>query len=376
MWLGPMDSSSPVKRRKTSPLNSVVVDASNTPSLTPSRNNGITAGSRASFLSPTKASLARSNPGLLPPPRSVERVLQKQRSNGLAEFGQKAPRGRPRTVYVGGDRTNGTDKPTTPAERQEEDIDTRDEPTSTGVGTIAPVRKSQGLGGGIFAAPRRRSSTTGGTSPAKEINAPKDTVIRASPPEEVPETQDVAQKTIDGQLDQELQGSAGRRSARISEARQRIDVSASTNPDDPELPPTPTQLGLEAPPEPPKGILYSPSRRPLRKKSAGVKSSPLKPREPAPEVHVSDPMRTSNHIQVVIRPSGDKTQPNVEDPEVLQKQEIRDELLAQLQKLREDVALCEDEIERAKNSDILPDTDDEVVKHLMYVNILLRCIDY
>ena len=53
---------------------------------------------------------------------------------------------------------------------------------------------------------------------------------------------------------------------------------------EPRLPSTPTQLGLEPPPEPPKGfLLSSPSRRPKRKIRNTAKSSPLKPRSSATE---------------------------------------------------------------------------------------------
>lgn len=52
---------------------------------------------------------------------------------------------------------------------------------------------------------------------------------------------------------------------------------------EPRLPSTPSQLGLEAPPSPPKGLPFINPRRKLeRKKRSKVKSSPLKPRAPSP----------------------------------------------------------------------------------------------
>jgi len=360
-----MDSSSPSKRRKTSPTTSVAVDA---PSLIPGRNGEATTPSRASFLSPTKASLARFNPGLLPRPRSAGIGAQRPGSQGNGVSGQDPTPRRPRSAHGGGSWINGSggpSKPAIPARDKDGEAEALTKPPMGKAGTASPGRTTRPLRGGLSAAPRRRSRTPGQASSPEKVTKPtKELLIAASPPEAANETQDVAQKTIDGQLEQELQGSAERRSARLPQAHEGADQG------EPELPPTPTQLGLEAPPEPPKGLLNSPSRRPKRKKSSGVQSSPLKPRDPPPEITSKKPRRSSTRIKGMMKQPDKETEAKVEEPsgEVLQKQRTRDELRRQLQKLQADVALCEQEIERDHESDNLPAPDEDTVSRLMYVN--------
>src|SRR5438874_13595704 len=69
-------SASPPKRRKTSPSTSVTVDASNI-------GGHPSTPKRASFQSPTKASLARSHPSLLP--QSAGRSQVQTRGQGLRQ---------------------------------------------------------------------------------------------------------------------------------------------------------------------------------------------------------------------------------------------------------------------------------------------------
>lgn len=361
-----MDSSSPSKRRKTSPTSAVGIDASNTPILTPGHNGAPTNSNRASYLSPTKASLSRFNPGLLPRPQST--------ANGGAKRSARSSRnptvGRSRSAQGEGDRTNAIDKlprPTTPGPQQSAGLDALEGPPTIGAEATTPRRTTQALGGGISVAPRRLSRTPGLASSAAPVSkARPDAVIAASPPETAEDTPEVAQEVIDGQLESELQGSAGKPSTRNSQPRDRIEVPASADQGEPELPPTPTQLGLEAPPEPPKGLFNSPSRRPPRKKALGVKSSPLKPRDPPDEVPPRRHRRTSSRIQGMMKQTEQQPEAKVEkiSAEVLQKQHLRDELRVLLQRLQEDVELCEKEIERVRNPAVPPAPDEETVRQL------------
>lgn len=216
-------------------------------------------------------------------------------------------------------------------------------------------------------APRRLSRTPGRASATAPIaDAGPDAVIAASPPEAAEERPDVAQEVIDGQLEGELQGSAGKPSTRHSQARDHIVVPTSADQAEPELPPTPTQLGLEAPPEPPKGLWSSPSRRPPRKKATGSKSSPLKPRDPPDEAPPRTQRRTSTRIQEMMKPTAQQPEAKEEaiSEEVLQKQRLRDELRLLLHRLQEDVALCEKEVERVGKPSGPPAPDVETVKQL------------
>lgn len=360
-----MDLSSPSKRRKTSPTSAVDINASNTPSLTPGHNGEPSTLNRASYLSPTKASLSRFNPGLLP------------RSQGAANGGTKrATRssrnptvGRPRSAHGDANLASAIDnlpRPTTPGAYHDDAQDAEEKPPTNGAGASTPRRTMQALGGGMSIAPRRLSRTPGRASSATPIpKAALDADIAASPPETVQETPDVVQEVIDGQLEQELQGSAGKPSTRNLRARDRIEVRASANQGEPELPPTPTQLGLEAPPEPPRGLFSSPSRRPPRKKASRVKSSPLKPRYPPENVPPRTQRRTSSRIQEMTKQTIQQPEAKVEISEdVLQKQRLRDELRADLQRLQEDVQKCEREVERVRKPGVHPVPDEETLRQL------------
>ncbi len=256
---------------------------------------------------------------------------------------------------------------TTPGPHQDDVWDAGGKAVRNEAGSATPRRTTQAFGGGLSVAPRKISRTPGrGASEAPVSTAGPDAVIAASPPETAEEAPDVAQEDVDGQLEQELQGSAGKSSTRNPQARDRIEVPASADQGEPELPPTPTQLGLEAPPEPPKGLLYSPSRRPPRKKAAGLNSSPLKPRDPPDEEPPRTQRRTSARIQEMMKHLEQQPEAKVDEisEEILHKQNLRDELREHLQRLQEDVEVCEKEIERVRKPGIPLAPDEETLKRL------------
>ncbi len=256
---------------------------------------------------------------------------------------------------------------TTPGPHQDDVWDAGGKAVRNEAGSATPRRTTQAFGGGLSVAPRKISRTPGrGASEAPVSTAGPDAVIAASPPETAEEAPDVAQEDIDGQLEQELQGSAGKSSTRNPQARDRIEVPASADQGEPELPPTPTQLGLEAPPEPPKGLLYSPSRRPPREKAVGLNSSPLKPRDPPDEEPPRTQRRTSARIQEMMKHLEQQPEAKVDEisEEILHKQRLRDELREHLQRLQEDVEVCEKEIERVRKPGIPLAPDEETLKRL------------
>lgn len=128
---------------------------------------------------------------------------------------------------------------------------------------------------------------------------------------------------------------------------------------EPELPPTPTQQGMDDPvvTTPPAGIHNTPSKRGRRNAALGEKlrSSPLKPRsqptEPSQEV-IPD-----SQPEIVSRPKPKSEKPAKrrksarftvpEDPHA-EKKKARDALLKQLQELQADVALANQENERLR----------------------------
>ena len=114
------------------------------------------------------------------------------------------------------------------------------------------------------------------------------------------------------------------------------------NEGEPALPLTPTQLGLEEAPEPPRGLLYSsPLRKAAKRKGLGSKASPLKPRDtpsgvldaPSTEAHRSSTRTTDN---------GEHE--STENPEEMKKTREFGELFHQLKGLQGDVGLLEYEL--------------------------------
>ena len=266
-----MDSS-PSKRRRTSPSTSVAVTVENT-DLRPSPQNGPSPSRRRlSFMSPTKASLARFHPGLLSraksaePPRPVSKGLHGTiEQNSVAAGGVNSIVG-----HVAG--TN---------------------PKRLELGDNG-VEKEQGS----LATPRRRSRIPGdGNASTGQVQYSMNPDPRASPPEEARDKGTAANGT-DGEHQEPVQDVAdtGMTAVPDSQISQHPSTPTQREPHvptsgmgighdgEPTLPSTPSQLGLEPPWEKPKGLLFSsPSKRPRRKGKPSAKSSPLKPPDNPPE---------------------------------------------------------------------------------------------
>lgn len=265
-----MDTAS-FKRRKTSPSTSVPNNGQNTQTRPISQDGEQSSSRRASFMSPTKASLARFNPNLLP--RSNASEPQRPRSQG-SDGERLGTRG----------VVNGNTQQDTRA-RLEEPRNTLDR--------LSAVSAN---GQGLRATPRRRSRTPGNDhTPVRSTRPLFVPNPRASPPEEAREAQNGLEATnAEGQalLPRQPNTSGQFVVANGASHASQTPNSPSTplhgglpratsgmdfNEDgEPSLPTTPVHFGLEAPPESPKGLLFSsPSRRPKRKKKGTAKSSPL-----------------------------------------------------------------------------------------------------
>ena len=142
-----------------------------------------------------------------------------------------------------------------------------------------------------------------------------------------------------------------KRPARVSHASELLTANRrQPQPEEPELPPTPTQLGIADPivTTPPTGIHDTPSKR-ARKKSK-QKPSPLKPRDLPPAEHskAAEPetqVKPKTAQPITRRKSLRFLVP--EDPHAAKKK-IRDGLLKELQQLQADVALGNQENERLR----------------------------
>ena len=119
--------------------------------------------------------------------------------------------------------------------------------------------------------------------------------------------------------------------------------------EEPELPPTPVQLGIADPivTTPPTGIHDTPSKRARRKLGKKIRSSPLKPRDSAPESEQSvDPK-----VQIQ-PPKREKRRKSARfsipaDPHAAKKKE-RDDLLRELRRLEADLAVAKQENSRLR----------------------------
>ena len=269
-----MDSS-PSKRRRTSPSTSIAVTVENTNLESLPQDGASSTIRQPSFMSPTKASLARFHPSLLPRAKSAEapRPVSVEIHGSIEN--DSAPSG----------RTNGAEVNV---------AGTASEQFESGINGVA---KSLGL----QVTPRRKSPSPGeGSARAKRGPSVTSPVPRASPPEEARPKGTKDDGTNGGQQ-QPVADIAGIGNSGItfipdsqnsqlpSTPKQRephVPTSGMGVGEDgePSLPSTPSQLGLEPLWEKSQGLLFSsPIRRSRRKGRSSAKSSPLKSLDPLPK---------------------------------------------------------------------------------------------
>ncbi|KAI0509726.1 hypothetical protein F5B22DRAFT_615754 [Xylaria bambusicola] len=316
-----MEASAP-KRRKTSPTTSVPVNESNEPSSSDSATRRSLRLSRPSFASPTKASLARSNPEIL------QRRRSSQPNEELEAPAASAP-GSPTS-----DDGSVTDQVTAQLEHESEtgrlqhDEGVENESATVERQPQSPVRTTAGS---LFMRPRR---TPNKPSP------------RALPPPSAEE-----EELIDP-----FKGRRLRRSPPPG-------VLPEVLPEEPQLPPTPTQKGLSDPSSiitSPPGIHNSPSKRPRRSKvlaakmmSSPLKQPPLRPPEFTTDVAeesvlsrlTKEGLRSEPRRKRGKRKSHPGRQVEEADP-LADKKALRDSLLAEIAQLEDDLKVVSAENER------------------------------
>lgn len=327
--------SSPAKRRKTSPAAAVAVDASET------TQRPLNGNSRpASFQSPTRASLARSHHDVpsrvlsRSPTRSPQRPASKGSQSGQNQqteervFGLRDRKALRPSLTLSGSPFKGPR-------------------LSGGLHALSSRRRSSGIP--AFAAPPRRVS--------RKIR-PSDLVPGAPKVPESNSSPRAHANTPDDQLTSEL-GAA----TRETEADWVLEPPVLEEEyGEPDLPPTPTELGLEKAPERPKGLLSSSpsSRREKRRRRRAreeFKSSPLRPGG-------GQTTRVGETLSMA-RPTSDQD----EVPDAVRKrQTLKDELSAQLQQLKHEVSQLEHWAQRSERPDDFPEPDEEAISKLMYVS--------
>ncbi|KAI0105293.1 hypothetical protein GGR51DRAFT_520256 [Nemania sp. FL0031] len=318
-----METSAP-KRRKTSPTTSVAVSEFNEPTSSDSATRRSSRLNRPSFASPTKASLARSNPDILHR-RASSRGTHAAESLSVPAASEP---GSPTSQH------GNVDELVTAQLEHESETGRVQKENDAGNGNatigppVSPVRRA---GGGLSMKPRR---TPNKPSP------------RPLPPPSAEE-----EELIDP-----FKGRKLRRSPPPG-------VLPRVEPEEPELPPTPTHKGLSDPSSvmtSPAGIHNTPSKRPRRSRilAAKINSSPLKqpPLRP-PELGMEtvdessvlrvarDPLRDEPRRKRRKRKSHPARQVEEVDP-LADKKTLRDALLAEVAQLEDDLKVAARENER------------------------------
>ncbi|EHA27548.1 hypothetical protein ASPNIDRAFT_41483 [Aspergillus niger ATCC 1015] len=255
---------------------------------------------RTSYQAPTRASLARSHPTLLEtdnnksPARSMQKPNQ-ARSRALGLRDRKALRPSLTSTASPLGSLKGS----------------KQSPVSSLSG-----RRSSGLA--AFAAPPRRVSTriTASDLMFRSPSASQQSTEKVPPPTDTPENQ----------LASELDSATGDIDA--NEALQQPSFQDIL--DEPDLPPTPTQLGLERPPGRPKGLLSSsPSSQPgkwgRRRNTDGREQSPSKLRK----VDYGEAGESAESGLLLDRTSLPE--------EILMKRKLKNKLASELQQLKKDI---------------------------------------
>ncbi len=286
-------------------------------------------------MSPPKASLARFNPGLLSPSKTT--TPRRRGSSGSQGASSQGLIARP---VIDRDAVMR-------ALLMKPDI-------AVSATTLAPDRETDGQ---VFLeSPRRRSRTpVRETTTLKKAKLSVMEDIRASSPEEAIEADVVVQDVqYVGQRESGPNGSHTQLHQMAiagvmptTEPPQSPSTPSQPNlqssllsmgqqeEEEPSLPSTPVQLGLEKPPEPAKGLLFSsPSRRPKRIGIGRARSTPLKPH---PENPVQQSQRPDSllpglgpRVYIINTP---KSLPTAQEAEFLRVEERLAALRKQLQEI-------------------------------------------
>ena len=327
-----MNSQYPAKRRKLSP--DAIRDGSGKPFSTPSR---------ASFYTPTRASLARFNPDLLPQ-KSPEQVTipENRRRNSIplrlngttngepAHDGRGSPR-RAQSVVANGNTDTSRASP----------IRAR---SATPRLLASPTKRQNSVY-------PRRSMTPFNLSLPKSPSKQRPQVAPnppASPPLAASEARPGSEEALNAQLEPELQASTPSKEHNITPTARASKQLPRTQPNgEPDLPLSPAQLGLEPVPEAPKGMLFSSPRR-LRRRKAGINSSPLKPTDVPPRLDVNKARAVvfDESLVQVEDSQTPRTQDNAKDPDLMKQRLLVEQLQTQVNALSNDIFTLETEIHR------------------------------
>ena len=269
--------SSPSKRRKISSTASIAIPSNVRESRISARDDG-PRSSMSSFMSPTKASLARFNPALLPSPKPASRAAADsvhRRRKSLSPQRLEAPALSP----------------------------------SARAATASPVRRGAAGAGAADSEARR--------APPAAKDAGSECLPRGLP------TNRIYRSSGASEFDAE-----------------------------PDLPPTPEQLGLEPRSDPPRGLSSSsPLKSKGLRRAGGVGSSPLKQKQ-TPIEHTRDrpPDEAPDVTQQANELEGRRREAEIRAREKKHKQKRLDQLAEQCQRVQSDITSLQRCIECAPSS--------------------------
>ena len=357
-----MDAQHPAKRRKLSP--DAVQDASGKPSST---------FSQASFYTPTKASLARFNPSLLPPKSPKQATIPENRrrnsiplrhngnTNGRPTSDEKRLPRRAQSVITNGNTTPSRASP----------IRAR---SATPRLSASPIKRQDSLY-------PRQSSTPVNPSIQKSLSKQRPQVA-PNPPASPPLAASEAKSGPQGVSIPPLEPGPPKITP-SNEHNITPTARASKHPPrtqgngEPDLPLSPVQLGLEPAPEAPKGMLFSSPRR-LRRRKAGVRSSPLKPTDAPPSLNADKAIAVvgSNSLVQVensqtqgsqngSQPQTQDSQANAKDPDLRKQRLLVEQLQTQVSALSNDISTLETEIHRFQEPESQPQPTQESNSRLL-----------
>ncbi|KAI1815961.1 hypothetical protein GGS20DRAFT_296089 [Poronia punctata] len=324
-----METSAP-KRRKTSPTTSVPIDASNELSSADSATRRSSRFNRPSFASPTKASLARTNPD----------ILQRRASSRSHQQKDELPGRKSTSALSQASLASALGSQPGDHDIEEGEHGARDPVEGKGVLIDDTTVEQQ-------ASPARRA---GGGLSLKPRTTPSRPSPRPLPPPSAEE-----EELIDP-----FKGRRLRRSPPPG-------VLPQVEPEEPELPPTPTQKGLMDSSSvigSPTGIHNTPSKRPRRSKvlaakmtSSPLKQPPLRPPEHATELGQGagpsrlkkEPLKGEPRRKRNSQRSHPARQVEEVDP-LTDRKALRDSLLAEVAQLEEDLEVASGENQRLYES--------------------------
>ena len=357
----------PPKRRKTSTDGLTPERTINAEELPANQDGAPTTPSRPLFMSPTKASLAKFNPNLLPRTNSPAREVVRSRSANRNSFGHNRAATTSNAVNEGGLIADGAE-----GRRKSHLIGAL---IREGRNSPAPISSS--IGGALSAPPRRRSRTPGRSSPtkAKKPTAPAVPAVEEHVTNSAEEAEVGPENRVEMQVLEGATSVARTQPGFTTPTRSGRRIASRKLEEEPELPPTPTDLGLEPPPEPPKGLFSSsPSRKRVKKRrGVGVKPSPLEPRDSP--LDRRDEALTQEVGDASVQVEGSQmVEEAAPDPELVKKQEKEKQLQIQVKGLQGDIEVLWAELDRASGSSATNRSREELDK-LMYV-LYYSCPQY